>query len=91
MQGIVGMAITMVYFLGLKDVAPFSGLLLYGIWTRTGQANNIGYMSKQPVYSRHQTFGLSVSTLGLCGHVSGVWYLNYLQKKTNLNGFTKIR
>ncbi|MFA6595783.1 MAG: hypothetical protein WCT00_05660, partial [Bacilli bacterium] len=45
MQGIFGMAITMLLFLGLKDVAPFSGLLLpMGFGQGPGQANNIGYM-----------------------------------------------
>jgi len=87
MQGIVGMAITMVLFLGLKDVAPFSGLLLpMGFGQGPGQANNIGYMFKTTgLFPGGPTFGLSVSTLGFVwACILGVWYLNYLQKKNQL-------
>lgn len=87
MQGIVGMAITMVLFLGLKDVAPFSGLLLpMGFGQGPGQANNIGYMFETTgLFPGGQTFGLSVSTLGFVwACIPGVWYLNYLQKKNQL-------
>ncbi len=87
MQGIVGMAITMVLFLGLKDVAPFSGLLLpMGFGQGPGQANNIGYMFKTTgLFPGGPTFGLSVSTLGFVwACIPGVWYLNYLQKKNQL-------
>lgn len=87
MQGIVGMAITMVLFLGLKDVAPFSGLLLpMGFGQGPGQANNIGYMFETTgLFPGGPTFGLSVSTLGFVwACIPGVWYLNYLQKKNQL-------
>ncbi len=87
MQGIVGMAITMVLFLGLKDVAPFSGLLLpMGFGQGPGQANNIGYMFKTTgLFPGGPTFGLSLSTLGFVwACIPGVWYLNYLQKKNQL-------
>lgn len=87
MQGIVGMALTMLLFLGLKEVAPFSGLLLpMGFGQGPGQANNIGYMFEATgLFPGGQTFGLSVSTLGFVwACIPGVWYMNYLQKKNQI-------
>lgn len=83
LQGIIGMAITLVLAFVFNEVAPFSGLLLpMGFGQGPGQANNVGGIFENAGFVGGKTFGLSVSTLGFVwACIPGVWYLNYLQRK----------
>lgn len=88
-QGILGVAITIIFSLMFSSVVPYCGLLLpMGYGQGPGQAMNIGGIFQNNGFVGGVDFGVTISTLGfLSAAVGGVIYLNYAVKK----GYVKRR
>lgn len=84
-QAIVGIVITMVFTLFIKDLAPGSGILMcFGYGQGTGQALNIGknFDTTLGTGSVYASIGLALAALGfLSACFLGVPYLNILRKR----------
>ena len=83
-QGVVGMAITMIAALLLSDFFSAAGLLLpFGYGQGTGQAMNYGNIYEtQFGFAGGKSFGLTVAALGfLSASIGGVIHLNILKKR----------
>ena len=84
LQGVLGMAITIVAALLLKDFFSASGILLpFGYGQGTGQALNYGNIYEtEHGFIGGRSFGLTVAALGfLSAALGGVIHLNFLKKK----------
>lgn len=84
LQGIFGMAITIVACLVVTSLPNYAGVLLpFGYGQGTGQALNFGNIYEQSYgFVGGRTFGLTIAALGfLCASVGGVVHLNILKKK----------
>ena len=83
LQGVVGMAITIVTAVFLKDFFAASGLLLpFGYGQGTGQAMNYGTIYETEFgFVGGKSFGLTVAAMGfLSASVGGVIHLNVRKK-----------
>ena len=84
LQGIFGLALSMIAALILKDFFSAAGVLLpFGYGQGTGQALNYGGIYENDYgFAGGKSFGLSIAALGfLSASVGGVVYLNILKKK----------
>ena len=84
LQGIVGMAITMLIALIIKDFFSAAGILLpFGYGQGTGQALNYGSIYESDYnFVGGRSFGLTVAALGfLSASIGGVIHLHILKKK----------
>ncbi len=87
-QGIVGIGITMIAALIIKNFASGSGILLsFGYGQGTGQALNIGKnFDKTMGTASYASFGLAMAALGfLTASIVGVIYLNHLRKTKKID------
>lgn len=83
-QGVLGMAITIVAAMFVSDVFPASGIILpFGFGQGSGQALNYGNMYEQNNgFVGGRNFGLTIAALGfLAASIGGVIHLNILKKK----------
>jgi len=87
MQGILGVAVTILMALVFTDIAPYSGVLLpMGFGQGPGQANNIGMLYENAGFIGGRSFGLTISTLGfIAAAIGGVIYLNILIRQGKIN------
>ena len=86
-QGIVGMGITMIAALIVKDFFAASGLLLpFGYGQGTGQALNYGNIYETDYgFVGGKSFGLTIAALGfLSASIGGVIHLNIMKKRGKL-------
>ena len=84
LQGILGMGITMIAALFIKDFFAAAGILLpFGYGQGTGQALNYGNIYEtENGFVGGRSFGLTVAALGfLSAALGGVIHLNILKKK----------
>ncbi|MCQ2520676.1 MAG: hypothetical protein MJ107_09125 [Lachnospiraceae bacterium] len=87
LQGIVGMAITMIAALIIKDFFGAAGVLLpFGYGQGTGQAMNYGSIYEADYgFVGGKSFGLTIAALGfLSASFGGVIYLNVKRKRGTL-------
>ncbi|MDR0952154.1 MAG: hypothetical protein LBM18_04450 [Oscillospiraceae bacterium] len=92
-QGIFGLAITIVAAFIISDFAPGSGVLLsFGYGQGTGQALTTGknFDLGMGLNGTYASFGLAIAALGfLTAGIVGVFYLNYLRRKGEIRVFDK--
>ena len=91
-QAILGMGITMVAALIMKDFFVAAGVLLpFGYGQGTGQALNYGTIYENDFgFVGGKTFGLTIAALGfLSASIGGVIHLNLLKKHRKINGATE--
>ncbi|HNZ78020.1 MAG TPA: sodium:glutamate symporter [Bacilli bacterium] len=83
LQGIVGVAITIILSYLFVEIAPYAGLLLpMGYGQGPGQAANIGALFEENGFVGGKTFGLSIATFGiLWACVAGIFYINKRAKE----------
>ena len=83
MQGVLGMGITMLVALVIKDFFAAAGILLpFGFGQGTGQALNYGGIYEELGFTGGRSFGLTVAALGfLSASLGGVIHLAILKKK----------
>ncbi len=84
LQGILGMGITMIAALIIKDFFSAAGILLpFGYGQGTGQALNYGNIYEtEHGFVGGRSFGLTVAALGfMSAAIGGVIHLNILKKK----------
>ena len=87
LQGVLGMGITMIACLIVKEFFPAAGLLLpFGFGQGTGQALNYGGIyENQFGFAGGKSFGLTIAALGfLSAAIGGVIHLNWLRKGKKL-------
>ncbi len=87
-QGIAGLAITIVAALFITDFFSAAGILLpFGFGQGTGQALNYGNIYEtQYGFEGGKSFGLTIAAVGfLCASIGGVIYLNIMKSKGKLN------
>ena len=87
-QGIFGLAITMIAALVLKDFFAAAGMILpFGYGQGTGQAMNYGNIYETEYgFVGGKSFGLTIAALGfLSASFGGVIHLNIMNKKGKLN------
>ena len=83
-QGVVGLTITIIAALILKDFFPAAGCLLpFGYGQGTGQALNYGGIYESDFgFVGGRTFGLSIAAMGfISAAIGGVIYLNIMKRK----------
>ena len=83
-QGVLGLAISLIAVLVMKDFFPAAGLLLpFGYGQGTGQAMNYGNIyESQYGFTGGKSFGLTIAALGfLSAALGGVIHLNILRKQ----------
>jgi len=86
LQGFVGMGITIVAALMIKNFFPAGGLLLaFGFGQGTGQAMNYGNIYELEYgFVGGKTFGLTIAAIGfICASFGGVIHLQILKRKKN--------
>ena len=84
LQGIFGLAITMIAALFIKDFFQGAGILLpFGYGQGTGQALNYGGIFEADFgFNGGRSFGLTIAAMGfLSASIGGVIHLNILRKK----------
>ena len=84
LQAILGMAISMIAVLVIKDFFPAAGLLLpFGYGQGTGQAMNYGTIYETDFgFAGGKSFGLTIAALGfLSASIGGVIHLNILKRR----------
>ena len=84
LQGSVGMGITIIAALILKNFFPASGLLMaFGFGQGTGQAMNYGNIYElEHGFVGGKTFGLTIAAVGfICASLGGVIHLQMLKRK----------
>ena len=84
LQGVLGMGVTMIAALVIKDFFSASGILLpFGYGQGTGQALNYGNIYEtEHGFIGGRSFGLTVAALGfMSAAIGGVIHLNILKKK----------
>lgn len=83
-QGIFGLAITIVASMIIKDFFSAAGILLpFGYGQGTGQAMNYGNIYETEYgFTGGKSFGLTIAALGfLCASIGGVIHLNILRRR----------
>ena len=88
MQGVLGLGITLLATLFMKDMFAAAGVLLpFGYGQGTGQALNYGNIFEtENGFIGGKTFGLTVAAFGfLSASIGGVIYLNIIKKKRKIN------
>ena len=82
MQAVLGMGITLIVCLFVKDFFPAAGVLLpFGYGQGTGQALNYGGIYEAQGFVGGKSFGLTIAALGfLSAAIGGVIHLNFLRK-----------
>ena len=88
LQAVVGMGITIVAALIMKDFFSAAGILLpFGYGQGTGQAMNYGTIYEVEYgFDGGKSFGLTIAALGfLSAALGGVIHLNIIKKKRNIN------
>ena len=83
-QGVLGLAISLIAVLVMKDFFPAAGLLLpFGYGQGTGQAMNYGNIYEtQYGFTGGKSFGLTIAALGfLSASIGGVIHLNILRRQ----------
>ena len=90
-QGIVGLAVTMLAVLFIKDFFGAAGILLpFGYGQGTGQALNYGTIFEAKGFDGGASFGLSVAALGfLSASIGGVVHLNIVRHREKLGKSTR--
>jgi len=86
-QGILGLGITMIAALIMKDFFPAAGVLLpFGYGQGTGQALNYGTIYENDFgFTGGKSFGLTIAALGfLSASIGGVIHLNIMRKRGKL-------
>lgn len=86
-QGIVGLGITLIAVLVIKDFFHAAGMLLpFGYGQGTGQAMNYGNIYETDYgFAGGKSFGLTIAALGfLCASFGGVIHLNVMKKMGKL-------
>ncbi|MBQ8345733.1 MAG: hypothetical protein IJY42_05670, partial [Clostridia bacterium] len=86
-QAIVGLSITMIAALVIKDFFPAAGVLLpFGYGQGTGQALNYGNIYETDFgFDGGKSFGLTIAALGfLSASIGGVVHLNIMKKRGKL-------
>ena len=86
-QGVVGLAITLIAALVMTNFFPTAGMLLpFGFGQGTGQAMNYGNIYEQDFgFVGGKSFGLTIAALGfLCASFGGVIHLNVMKKMGKL-------
>ena len=89
-QAVVGLGITMIVAMVIKDFFPAAGVLLpFGYGQGTGQALNYGGIYENEFgFDGGKSFGLTVAALGfLSASIGGVIHLNILKKKSKIQSF----
>ena len=84
LQGFVGMGITILAAMMIKDFFPASGLLVaFGFGQGTGQAMNYGNIYElEHGFVGGKTFGLTIAAVGfLCASFGGVIHLQILKRR----------
>ena len=87
LQGFVGMGITILAAMMIKDFFPAAGLLVaFGFGQGTGQAMNYGNIYElEHGFLGGKTFGLTIAAIGfLCASFGGVIHLQILKRKKKL-------
>ncbi len=87
LQGVFGLAITMVCALIIKDFFPAAGVLLpFGYGQGTGQALNYGTIYEvEHGFVGGKSFGLTIAALGfLSASIGGVIHLNIIKRRGRL-------
>ena len=86
LQAVVGLGITMLAAMLIKDFFAASGILLpFGFGQGTGQALNYGNIYQEQGFFGGADFGLTIAALGfLSASIGGVIHLSYLRKKGRL-------
>ncbi len=87
LQGILGLAITMITAFIIKGFFVAAGILLpFGYGQGTGQALNYGNIYQtQFGFSGGRSFGLTIAALGfLCASIGGVIHLNVARRRNKL-------
>ena len=87
-QGVFGLAITIVAALIIKNFFPAAGLLLpFGYGQGSGQALNYGTIYETEFgFDGGKSFGLTIAALGfLSASIGGVFYLNLLKRKNGVS------
>ena len=87
LQGVFGMAITIVAAMFIKGFFPAAGILLpFGFGQGTGQALNYGNLYELDYgFIGGKSFGLTIAALGfLSASLGGVIHLNILKKKNKI-------
>lgn len=88
LQAVVGMGITMIVALFVKNFFAAAGLLLpFGYGQGTGQALNYGSIYEIEFgFDGGKSFGLTVAAMGfLCASIGGVIHLNLLKKRGQID------
>ena len=83
-QGVLGLVISLIAVLVMKDFFPAAGLLLpFGYGQGTGQAMNYGNIYEtQYGFTGGKSFGLTIAALGfLSASIGGVIHLNILRRQ----------
>ena len=83
-QGVLGLAISLIAVLVIKDFFPAAGVLLpFGYGQGTGQAMNYGNIYEtQYGFTGGKSFGLTIAALGfLSASIGGVIHLNILRRQ----------
>lgn len=83
-QGIFGLAISMIAALAVTGFFPAAGILLpFGYGQGTGQALNYGGIFENDYgFVGGKSYGLTIAALGfLCASIGGVLYLNVLKRR----------
>ena len=83
-QGVLGLAISLIAVLAVKDFFPAAGVLLpFGYGQGTGQAMNYGNIYEtQYGFVGGKSFGLTIAALGfLSASIGGVIHLNILRRQ----------
>ena len=91
-QGIVGMAVTMIAALVVGGFFPAAGLLLpFGYGQGTGQAMNYGSIYEALGFTGGTNFGLTIAAFGfLSASVGGVIHLNIMKHRGRLKSREEI-
>ncbi len=87
-QGIVGMAITIVAAIFIPKLLEASGLLLpFGYGQGSGQAMNYGYIYETDYgFDGGKSFGLTIAALGfLSASIGGVIHLNIIKRRGKIH------
>lgn len=89
LQGIVGLAVSVVAALIIKDFFPAAGMLLpFGYGQGTGQALNYGGIFENEYgFTGGKSFGLTVAALGfISASIGGVIHLNIIRRRSKKSG-----
>ncbi len=93
LQGIVGLAVSVVAALIIKDFFPAAGMLLpFGYGQGTGQALNYGGIFENEYgFTGGKSFGLTVAALGfISASIGGVIHLNIIRRRSEKGKDEKV-